>query len=169
MLKLPDFRAAERTFDLLEQVAGRAGRGEKPGKVIIQSYWSTHPAIASVVTHDRRPFLDAELKERREGAYPPFSRLSNVLFWGASEKEVRRVADQMAEALHAKLDAQSGWEILGPADCVKAKVKDKYRRHILVKSPVDAQVGEILSECAASLDKRVGINMTLDVDAYDMM
>ena len=169
MLKLPDFRAAERTFDLLEQVAGRAGRGEKPGKVIIQSYWSTHPAIASVVTHDRRPFLDAELKERREGAYPPFSRLSNVLFWGASEKEVRRVADQMAEALHAKLDSQTGWEILGPADCVKAKVKDKYRRHILVKSPVDAQVGEILSECAASLDKRVGINMTLDVDAYDMM
>ena len=169
MLKLPDFRAAERTFDLLEQVAGRAGRGEKPGKVIIQSYWSTHPAIASVVTHDRRPFLDAELKERREGAYPPFSRLSNVLFWGASEKEVRRVADQMADALHAKLDAQSGWEILGPADCVKAKVKDKYRRHILVKSPIDAQVGEILSQCAASLDKRVGINMTLDVDAYDMM
>ena len=169
MLKLPDFRAAERTFDLLEQVAGRAGRGEKPGKVIIQSYWSTHPAIASVVTHDRRPFLDAELKERREGAYPPFSRLSNVLFWGASEKEVRRVADQMAEALHTKLDAQTGWEILGPADCVKAKVKDKYRRHILVKAPVDAQVGEILSECAASLDKRVGINMTLDVDAYDMM
>ena len=169
MLKLPDFRAAERTFDLLEQVAGRAGRGEKPGKVIIQSYWSTHPAIASVITHDRRPFLDAELKERREGAYPPFSRLSNVLFWGASEKEVRCVADQMAEALHAKLDLQSGWEILGPADCVKAKVKDKYRRHILVKSPVDAQVGEILSQCAASLDKRVGINMTLDVDAYDMM
>ena len=169
MLKLPDFRAAERTFDLLEQVAGRAGRGEKPGKVIIQSYWSTHPAIASVVTHDRRPFLDAELKERREGTYPPFSRLSNVLFWGASEKEVRRVADQMAEALHTKLDAQTGWEILGPADCVKAKVKDKYRRHILVKAPVDAQVGEILSECAASLDKRVGINMTLDVDAYDMM
>ena len=96
------------------------------------------------------------LKREERGLIRPSRACLMCFSGGASEKEVRRVADQMAEALHAKLDLQSGWEILGPADCVKAKVKDKYRRHILVKAPVDAQVGEILSECAASLDKRVG-------------
>ncbi len=73
---------------MLEQVAGRAGRGETPGKVIIQSYWSL-----PVVT--QTPVFDAELKERREGAYPPFSRACLTCFSGASEKEVRRVADQV--------------------------------------------------------------------------
>lgn len=169
MLKLPDFRAAEKTFDLLEQVSGRAGRGDKPGQVIIQTYWSTHPAISSVIMHDRSPFFSTELHERKEGNYPPYSRLSNILFWGAQEKEVRRIADQMAQHLRDKVGNQSGWEVLGPADCVKAKIKDKYRRHILVKAPLNACVGKVLSECAASLGKRVGINMTIDVDAYDMM
>lgn len=70
-LKLPDFRAAERTYDLLEQVAGRAGRGDRPGRVIIQTYWASHPAIASVATHDRSTFLASELDSRREAYYPP--------------------------------------------------------------------------------------------------
>ena len=83
MLKLPDFRAAERTYDLLEQVAGRAGRGGRPGEVIVQTYWATHPAMQAVLSHRRDVFLAPELAERKEaGSYPPVSRLANVLVWG---------------------------------------------------------------------------------------
>ncbi len=169
MLKLPDFRAAERTYDLLEQVSGRAGRGDKAGKVIIQTYWPTHPAIASVKTHNRNIFLSEEVTERKEAYYPPYSRLANVIFWGRSERDVCASTNELAEALHEMTGEKEGWEILGPADCVKAKVKDKYRRHVLVKAPAEENIGSLISQCAAKLTKRMGISMTIDVDAYDMM
>ena len=169
MLKLPDFRAAERTYDLLEQVSGRAGRGDKAGKVIIQTYWPTHPAIASVKTHNRNIFLSEEVTERKEAYYPPYSRLANVIFWGRSERDVCASVNELAEALHEEVGEKEGWEILGPADCIKAKVKDKYRRHVLVKAPVEENIGSLISQCAAKLIKRMGISMTIDVDAYDMM
>ena len=169
MLKLPDFRAAERTYDLLEQVSGRAGRGDKAGKVIIQTYWPTHPAIASVKTHNRNIFLSEEVTERKEAYYPPYSRLANIIFWGRSERDVCASVNELTEALHEEAGEKEGWEILGPADCVKAKVKDKYRRHVLVKAPTEENIGSVISQCAAKLTKRMGISMTIDVDAYDMM
>lgn len=168
-LKLPDFRAAERTYALLEQVAGRAGRGEAPGEVVVQTYWASHPALRAVATHDRAAFLDAELAQRAEANYPPFSRLSNVVFWGRAEKGVRSASDDFARALRERVGGRPGWEVLGPADCVRARVKDQARRHVMAKSPVDADVGAVLSECAATLGRRVGINMAVDVDAHDMM
>ena len=81
-LKLADFRAAERTYDLLEQVAGRAGRGDVPGRVIIQTYQPRHPAILAVSRHDRSVFSENELAARQEVGYPPFVRLANVIMWG---------------------------------------------------------------------------------------
>lgn len=169
MLKLPDFRAAERTYDLLEQVAGRAGRGDTPGKVIVQTYWATHPAIASVKTRRRAEFLASEAAERKEAFYPPYVRLTNIIFWGTSEREVRAASQEMADILTSVAGARPGWEILGPADCVKARVKDKFRRHVLVKSPVFENVGSVVSACAAKLTKRMGMSMTIDVDAYDLL
>lgn len=169
MLKLPDFRAAERTYDLLEQVAGRAGRGGRPGEVVVQTYWATHPAMQAVLLHDRSIFLAAELEEREDAGYPPFSRLANVTLWGKSEPAVRDAASRMAEAIRAQVEGQAGWEVLGPTDCVKARVKDRVRRHVMVKAPAEAEVGPVLSSCAASLGRLAGINMALDVDAYDMM
>ena len=169
MLKLPDFRAAERTYDLLEQVAGRAGRGERPGEVIVQTYWATHPAMRAVASHDRSVFLDAELAERAESGYPPFSRLANVIVWGRSERDVRAVTDELAAAVRARVGRTPGWEVLGPADCVKARVKDQTRRHLMVKAPVDADVGALLGACAAGLSRRAGSNIAVDIDAYDMM
>ena len=77
--------------------------------------------------------------------------------------------NELAEALHEEVGEKEGWEILGPADCVKAKVKDKYRRHVLVKAPTEENIGSVISQCAAKLTKRMGISMTIDVDAYDMM
>lgn len=169
VLKLPDFRAAERTYDLLEQVAGRAGRGERAGRVIVQTYWATHPAVRAVAAHDRSVFLDAELAERADAHYPPFSRLGNVTVWGRAEKDVRFVCDELAAALRARLGDAPGWEVLGPADCVRARAKDRFRRHVMVKSPADADLGALLGACAASIPRRRGINMAVDVDAYDLM
>ena len=169
VLKLPDFRAAERTYGLLEQVAGRAGRGERPGRVIVQTYWASHPAIRAVAAHDRAVFLDAELAERAEANYPPFSRLANVTVWGRAEKDVRAVTEELAAALRARLGDAAGWEVLGPADCLRARAKDQFRRHVMVKAPADADLGGLLGSCAASIPRRRGINMAVDVDAYDMM
>ena len=168
-LKMPDFRAAERTFDLLEQVAGRAGRGERAGRVIIQSYWAGHPAIQAVRTHDRDLFVISELAERRDGNYPPFSRLANVLCWGRSESDVRRVLDGVAAELRSRTSGRAGWEVLGPAECLKSRVKDRFRRHILVKAPVGEELGPVLDACVRAQDKPRGVNVAIDVDAYDMM
>ena len=168
-LKMPDFRAAERTYDLLEQVAGRAGRGERPGEVIIQTYWASHPAIQAVAAHDRDLFMSSELEERRDGNYPPYSRLANVLCWGRNESEVRRVLDGVASTLRARIEGRRGWEVLGPADCLKSRVKDRFRRHILVKAPVGEELGALLDACVREQDKPRGVNVAVDVDAYDMM
>lgn len=169
MLKLPDFRAAERTYDLLEQVAGRAGRGETPGQVIVQTYWASHPAMRAVEGHDRALFLEAELAERREAGYPPFSRLGNVVLWGRSDAAVRMASKVIADAVRGRVEGQPGWEVLGPTDCVKARAKDFFRRHVMVKSPADADLGGVLGAAAASLGPLKGINMSVDIDAYDMM
>ena len=165
-LKLPDFRAAERTYDLLEQVAGRAGRGERPGRVIVQTYWASHPAIRAVATHDRATFLDAELADRHEAGYPPFTRLGNVIFTGADEGAVRRASLELALALS---DASEELEVLGPSDCVRAKVKDRHRRHVLVKAPHDYALGPTLAGAVAGLGRLSGVSVAVDVDAYDMM
>ena len=169
MLKLPDFRAAERTYDLLEQVAGRAGRGGRPGEVIVQTYWATHPAMQAVLTHRREAFLVPELAERAEASYPPFSRLANILVWGRSAHAVGDVSAKVAAALRDRVDGLPGWEVLGPADCVKARVKDRTRRHVMVKAPIDADLGGVVSECTAGIGHGMGINMALDIDVYDLM
>lgn len=168
-LKLPDFRAAERTYDLLEQVAGRAGRGSRPGQVIVQTYWANHPAIQAVAHHDRSLFEQTELDERRDAYYPPFSRLANVVVWGKNALAVHSACDAMAEQVRERVEGRQGWEVLGPADCVKARVKDRTRRHLMVKAPPTADLGPLLSECVASMGRRMGINIALDIDAYDMM
>ena len=171
-LKLPDFRAAERTYDLLEQVAGRAGRGDKAGRVIVQSYWAAHPAIASVALHCRELFVDSELNLRAEASYPPFTRLSNVLLWGTRESQVKRCSATLAEAIRAAIknfDDADNWEVLGPAECIKARVKDRFRRHILVKSPLHSKPGPMLSACVKAAKLPRDITVAIDVDAADLM
>lgn len=166
-LKLPDFRAAERTYDLLEQVAGRAGRGARPGEVIIQSYWAGHPAVACVATHDRDAFAASELAARAEAGYPPYSRLSNVLVWGKDGRAVHACTDRIADGLRAAVGR--GWEVVGPADCVKARVKDRFRRHVLVKSPVGSNPGPLIAACVRDAAPPRGVSVSVDVDAQDLM
>jgi len=167
-LKLPDFRAAERTYDLLEQVAGRAGRGGTAGTVVIQSYWASHPAIEAVRRHDRQVFLGPDLDDRRDAGYPPFGRLANVIVWGRRPDAVRSFATRVAGEIRRLVGDAEGWQVLGPAECVRAKVKDRFRRHVLVKAPAASSPGEVLSAAVSAADKPRDVSVAIDVDAYDL-
>lgn len=168
-LKLPDFRAGEYTYDLLEQVAGRAGRGERAGEVIVQTYWASHPAIQAVARHDRAAFLQAELEDRRDADYPPYVRLANVIASGRDARTVAMMLDDLAAALRKRLQNERGWDVLGPSDCIKARVKDRVRRHLMVKAPPEAAVGELLDAEVRALGPRPGVSIAIDVDCRDLM
>ncbi|MFO7975504.1 MAG: primosomal protein N' [Candidatus Hydrogenedentota bacterium] len=135
-LGMPDFRAAETTFQLLTQVAGRAGRGDKPGQVIIQTYRPKHYAVLSAAKHDYTAFYEREIRERESGGYPPYRRLANF----AIECQDPRGAERAVAALHRLTRQQieslgfRGMETLGPAPATVRRVKKKYRWNLGVLS-----------------------------------
>lgn len=169
-LKMPDFRAAEKSYFLLEQVAGRSGRGTCGGKVVIQTYWAGHPVMEAVQTHDRTRFVTQELQERQSAYYPPFSRIANVLMWSLNAKDVVDFSARLAIELQTTLAHQEGmWRMLGPSNCMKYKVNDRYRRHIVVKAPLGAPLGTTISSCISRVKTPPGLRISIDVDAYDIM
>jgi len=129
-LHMPDFRASERTFQLLTQVAGRAGRGSAPGRVILQTFLPDHYAIAPVRTHDYERFYGDEIESRAALGYPPFGHLAYALVTGPEDADVRRAAEALADAAR---DAAPGVEILGPAPAPLARLRGRYRHQILAK------------------------------------
>jgi primosomal protein N' (replication factor Y) len=129
---MPDFRAAERAFHLLVQVAGRAGRGDRPGRVLVQTYNPEHPAIAFGVTHNVSGFLEQELKNRRELAYPPFARMGLVRIDGPDEEEARQEAERLSVV--ARAAATEGVDVLGPAPAPLARLRNRFRFRIMVRS-----------------------------------
>ena len=168
-LNLPDFRAAERTYQLLEQVSGRAGRAEKPGRVIVQTYWPDHPAIQAAAKHDRALFLEKEVLQRSELVYPPFSRLANVLAWGKNDIDVRQEMTQLTLALNsACVSAGESWEILGPSHCLLSRLRDVYRWHTLIKAPVDADISAIVEPILKARKKNDDVRVAVDVDPYNL-
>lgn len=169
-LKLADFRAAERTYDLLEQVAGRAGRGDVPGRVIIQTYQPRHPAILAVSRHDRSVFSENELAARQEVGYPPFVRLANVIMWGKVGADVEKVAWAVAEKLRDyAVVALPGCEILGPAECALSRVEGNFRWHVLVKAAPQSELGAILGDALKRLQMPAQVSLAIDVDPYDLL
>jgi primosomal protein N' (replication factor Y) len=166
-LKLPDFRAAERTFTLLEQVAGRAGRASEPGHVVIQTFWAGHPVFGAIAAHDERLFVPGELEERKSVGYPPYVRLSNVTFTGTQEAQVERVATAYAAALRAAVSEREGWKVLGPAPCERARLRDRWRWHVMLKSPVGISPAHELAAAAEGV-RAHGVSIAIDIDAYDL-
>ncbi|MDR1088086.1 MAG: primosomal protein N' [Coriobacteriales bacterium] len=166
-LKFPDFRAAERTWQLLEQVAGRAGRAEKDGRVIVQTYWPEHVAIRAAASHDRSLLLREECTERAALNYPPFGRLANILVWGKDREAVRAQALQIAEVLRPHLRA--GWQLLGPSPCILSKRQGSYRWHLLLKAPAHADLPGWLGPLLKETRDRPGVNRAVDIDPQDMM
>jgi primosomal protein N' (replication factor Y) len=165
---LPDFRAAERTFHLLTQVAGRAGRGPRGGRVIVQTFNPTHYSIACAAAYDEEGFVEKELASRRDLGYPPFSRLVRIVFQGFSESAVRAAADrwgrELAEALPPLLVSK-----LGPAPAPFFRVKNRYRIQILLKTqdldPVRKAIRSILERFRPSRSLQV----VVDVDPVSMV
>ncbi|MDO4502936.1 MAG: primosomal protein N' [Coriobacteriia bacterium] len=170
-LHLPDYRAGERTFDLIEQVAGRAGRAELPGTVIVQTYEATNPAIRAAASYDRGLFLGEELPKRRLLGYPPYVRLANVLVWGRQEEAVRGEAQSLAAQLTRLVADQGGpgWSCLPAAPCVLAKLRNTYRWHILVKCPADADVSAVLEPFFRKRQASQVVNVAVDVDPVDLL
>jgi len=130
-LGVPDFRAAERTFQLLTQVAGRAGRGALAGEVILQAHQPDHYAIEAALRHDFEGFYAREIDFRRRLAYPPFSALAVCLCRGKVATQVKEDADRLAAALREVTGEQA--RVLGPASPPIGRLRGKYRLHVIVK------------------------------------
>jgi primosomal protein N' (replication factor Y) len=135
-INLPDFRASERCFQLLSQVAGRAGRGPKGGEVFIQTREPRHHAVRCAVEHDYAQFVRLELEGRNEPAYPPTVRLINVVFSGLREEDTMRLAESAAERIAALVAKRSDVSVtvVGPAKCPIERIKNRWRWHLMLKS-----------------------------------
>ena len=170
-LRLPDYRAAERTFSLVEQVAGRAGRADLPGRVMVQTYEASAAPIRAAATYDRALFLRDELPKRKLLKYPPYVRIANVLIWGVGESAVQEVAGQLYEALLARVRDYAGetWTVLPATPCVLAKLRNTYRWHIVVKCPVGDDVSSVLLPLFRSRKPDRAVHVAVDVDPVDLL
>ncbi len=165
-LSMPDFRASERTFQLLVQVAGRAGRGDSPGKVLIQTRQPEHPAIAFALRHDVPGFLQQEMHDREELRFPPFSRLAMVRFDALDEGQALAECGRIAEIARAAVPG--GVEVLGPTPAPLARLRNRYRfRFVLRASDRKPLRDALLAVARASVHRQV--RMAIDVDPVNML
>lgn len=175
---LPDFRSSERTFQLLTQVAGRAGRGTQRGEVIVQTLQPAQYSLRYVIGHDYRGFFEEEMRYRKELSYPPFSRLALLEFRGANEAETERQAQSFCTAL-TQAARTTGIKILGPSDAAIPRIKDRFRKQLLLKSPKETDPsGSVLRstlgnvraafEKSATADSRA-VTLSIDIDPQGML
>ncbi len=167
-LSLPDFRAGERTYQLLMQVAGRTCRGDETGEVIIQTYNPAHPAILSVARHDMQEFYIRELEERKELNYPPYLHFIRVLFSGSARDEVEDRADKFRLSMEKELLPGMKGEILGPTTPPLAFVQNIHRVHLLVKCAKMIEIMGYLEKSAQSL-ATPRVQITIDVDPVNFL
>ncbi|MFW5973605.1 MAG: replication restart helicase PriA, partial [Bacteroidota bacterium] len=169
-LLLPDFRSEERTFQLLMQVAGRSGRADRPGEVILQTRNPDHPVLRFALTHDYGSFAAAALEERRLCSYPPFVRLAAIEFRGSAENEVERVAREFTDLLRRK---SGGLDVLGPEAAFISRLKKQYRYHSIVKVPRrrDAQdVQQMVRDASAAFGSLPrSVRMSVDIDPVGLL
>ena len=168
-LGLPDFRAAERTFQLLTQVAGRAGRGELPGRVLVQTFYPAHYAIEDAARQDYEAFFERELHFRRMMAYPPFTALANVIVRDKQLENAVRWARLLSEYF-APYDGK-GVKVLGPAPAVLARLKREHRFQFLLKSPKRASLTKLLAGGIAYAEKKEipRIAVLVDMDPLSLL
>jgi primosomal protein N' (replication factor Y) len=171
-LHMPDFRSAERTFQLVAQVAGRAGRGDLGGEVLVQTLSPSHYSIVCASCHDYGSFYRQEMKIRKSLKYPPFVRLARVLVSGREEEEVRVLAERWASLLAGASTGGRGIDVLGPAPAPLARAKDRYRYHVIVKSESGNRLRSLLQEVMAGVEaSRNGnrANAVVDIDPQNLM
>ncbi len=166
-LHVPDFRASERAFQLLTQVAGRAGRGDRPGEVVIQTFSPEHPSIVAASTHDYMKFYKREIRAREELGYPPFGSLARLLSQQPTSDEAEARLKTAAEIIHRSPSSRHV-RILGPAACPLGRIQDRYRWHLLLKASTRAAIRAVLDEAWPLVQSRVG-GLSIDVEPYDLM
>ncbi|OGR01754.1 MAG: primosomal protein N' [Deltaproteobacteria bacterium RIFOXYD12_FULL_50_9] len=171
-LGLPDFRAGERTFQLLAQVTGRAGRGEKPGRVIIQTHQPQHYSVVTAQAHDYQGMVDRELSLRRELGFPPFARLINFRIEGEEEGRTREAAELLAGLLKKLIRKPSSLIVLGPAPAPLTRLRSQYRWQILLKGIEVEALNDVCTRLLAGLPpvlKGKAIKLMVDVDPENML
>jgi primosomal protein N' (replication factor Y) len=162
-LDLPDFRSAERTFQIITQVAGRAGRGEVAGKVVIQTYTPEHYAITTALSGDNEAFYQAEIESRKILGYPPFGRMGRIICDSANEEKVTAAALTLA----GQLPAGKNSRILGPSPAPLVKIRNRYRWHILVLTKSHRELMKILN--AAKVISIPGVRVVTRVDPVQLL
>lgn len=170
-LGIPDFKAGERTFQLISQVTGRAGRGSKPGRVIIQTHQPDHYAIICAREHDYLAFYHKERQLRKMLTYPPYCRLVNLMFSGKAEEDVRNTALDTANRIK-KSPLSSAVTLLGPAAAPLSKLRGKYRWQILLKAHRYQDLHTVCDSIVQSSPALLGsakVKMSIDVDPENML
>jgi primosomal protein N' (replication factor Y) len=169
-LALPDFRAAERTFQLITQVAGRAGRGERPGRVLIQTYHPNHYALRHACAQDYSGFYQEEIRHRQNHGYPPFVSLASLLLHGPALGKTRADALELRKELDLA-NQERCCRILGPAPAPLARLKGEHRIQLLVKSRSRRQLRKVVDTAMAAVAGR-GQNLrsiNLEIDPVSIM
>ena len=173
-LHFPEPKAFERSFQLLTQVAGRAGRGTKPGRVILQTWSPEHRVIEQAKHHHFLGFYTDELALRRDYSFPPFSQLLRLMVSAPEVERAQHFSKSLCHHLKALL-AEKGWgslaeaEVLGPSPCLIEKVQDRYRYHVLVKNKVGPALQEALLAWVQGLAVPSGLHLLWDVDAQSLL
>jgi primosomal protein N' (replication factor Y) len=179
-LGFPDFRGGERTFQILSQVAGRAGRGESPGRVFIQTFNSEHYAVKTAISYDYESFFQNEISLRSQLGYPPFSHLACLKLKGKLREETRKAADELGRVIKERLlswpNRGKEIQVLGPAEAPISKLKGNYRWQILLKGKEPALIRELIRQVKGSSRKIPGlkpgsgsVKLSFDVDPYNMI
>ncbi len=169
-LNLPDFRASERSFNLLTQVAGRAGRGADPGRVIIQTYNPSHYAIKKSITHDYEGFFEEEIGFRRELRYPPFIHMVEINLRGRNEERVIKISNDLAAILKVISKRElhetnnEPIEIVGPAAAFISKMRGQFRWNMLLKGKEPKEICKLIDLSLKEIKGRSSVTITVDVD-----
>ncbi|MDD3705591.1 MAG: primosomal protein N' [Clostridiaceae bacterium] len=169
-LNLPDFRSAERTFQIIAQVSGRSGRGRKKGRVIVQTYSPEHYSIEYARCHDYKGFYNKEIMLRKELAYPPFSSIANIIISGTVEDEVIKYANEIGILLDEAIKQYKDVEKLGPAAAAISRIKNRFRWQIVVKGKSEDVLRKILRSLAETCDEgRSNVSMSMDLNPQNMV
>ena len=169
-LHLPDFRAAEKTFGLVTQVAGRTGRGDLGGRVLVQTFCPEHPAIVAATHHDYVEFVDYELPLREAFGYPPFRTMARLIARGPNPTETRSTIDSIAEKIKAQAEKTGQQiELLGPAEAPIEKLKGKFRFHCLIFGSPNLRLQPVLDAATKNLVVPENVQWIIDVDPVDMI
>ena len=168
-LNIPDFRAPERAFQLLTQVAGRAGRGKIPGVVIVQTFSPEHESVLFAAQHDYLGFYAQAIEQRREVGYPPFAHMANVVFTDESEDEARKRGYRMANILRAQIGGTADVRLLGPVACPLSRLRGRYRWHLALRAPAKETLLRLLRAVLADMTTTERLGLSLDIDPLSML